>query len=131
MTPTSLTLPAELARAAELAAWVEGAITAWNLPAARAHALHLCAEEIFANIAMHAAPAEVTVTLEGDAAHQRMVFTDTGPPFDPTQAPPPPPATDFDALDIGGRGLLLVRRFATTMAHARADGRNRLELTFG
>ncbi|HEV7458245.1 MAG TPA: ATP-binding protein [Roseococcus sp.] len=72
-----------------------------------------------------------TVTLEGDAAHQRMVFTDTGPPFDPTQAPPPPPATDFDMLDIGGRGLLLVRRFATTMAHARADGRNRLELTFG
>jgi anti-sigma regulatory factor (Ser/Thr protein kinase) len=61
LTPTSLTLPAELARAAELAAWVEGAITAWNLPTARAHALHLCAEEIFANIAMHAAPAEVTV----------------------------------------------------------------------
>lgn len=127
----TLTLPAELARAAELAAWVEEAVTAWNLPPARAHALHLCAEEIFANIAMHAAPAEVTVTLEGDAAGQRLSFTDDGPPFDPTTAPPPPPATDFDDIGIGGRGLLLVRRFAGTMAYAREGDRNRLELTFG
>ncbi|WP_191083602.1 ATP-binding protein [Roseococcus microcysteis] len=131
MKPLTLTLPAELARAAELAAWVEGAVTAWNLPPARAHALHLCAEEIFANVAMHAAPAEVTVTLEGDATRQVMVFTDTGPPFDPTSAPPPPPPTDFDSIGIGGRGLLLVRRFAGRMEYAREDGRNRLELTFG
>lgn len=127
----TLALPAELARAADLAAWVEGAIAAWNLPPARAHALHLCAEEIFANVAMHAAPAEVEVTLEGDASRQVMVFTDTGPPFDPTSAPPPPPVTDFDSLEIGGRGLPLVRRFATTMTHSHEDGRNRLELTFG
>lgn len=129
--PRTLALPAELARAAELAAWVEGAVIAWNLPAARAHALHLCAEEIFANIAMHAAPSEITVTLEGDATRQVMVFTDTGPPFDPTTAPPPPPATDFDSIGIGGRGLMLVRRFAGGMGYARKGRRNRLELTFG
>jgi len=131
VTARRLALPAELARAAELATWVEEAIAAWALPPARAHALHLCAEEIFANIAMHAAPAAVEVLLEGDATAQRLIFTDDGPPFDPTQAPPPPPVTDFDSLPIGGRGLLLVRRYADGMAYGRAQGRNRLELRFG
>lgn len=128
MTSFALTLPADLTRAAELAALMEQAIAAWGLDAKRAHALHLCAEEIFANIAMHGGGGEALVELTGDATAQRLVFTDDGAAFDPTAARPPPPAMD---IAIGGRGLMLVRGFSDGMAYTRAEGRNRLELRFG
>jgi len=127
----ALRLAAELARASEVAALVEEAVTAWSLPPARGYALQLCAEEIFANIALHGSATEVWVTLEGDAEAQRLVFADDGAPFDPTTVPPPPPATDFESVGIGGRGLLLVRNFAGSMEYVREDGRNRLTLRFG
>ncbi len=128
----TLRLPAELARTGEVAALVEQAIAAWGLDATRAHALHLCAEEIFANIAMHGGgEVEVELALTGDAAAQCLVITDSGPAFDPTHVPPPPPATDLDTIGIGGRGLMLARGFSDGMEYRRAEGRNRLELRFG
>lgn len=130
MTGFALTLPADLRRAGEVAALVEGAVAAWGLDAKRAHALHLCAEEIFANIALHGS-GEVTLALAGDAVAQTLVITDSGPAFDPTTPPSPPPATDLADIAIGGRGLLLVRGFSHGMEYRRAEGHNRLELRFG
>jgi serine/threonine-protein kinase RsbW len=130
VTPRTLTLPAALARAGEVAALVEGAVAAWDIGAKRAHALHLCAEEIFANICLHGG-GEVTLSLTGDATAQTLVFTDTGPPFDPTTVRPPPPATHLADIAIGGRGLLLVRGFSDGMDYRHEGGRNRLELRFG
>lgn len=131
MTGFTLALPADLARAGEVAALVDQAVAAWGLNAKRADALHLCAEEIFANIAMHGGGGEVAVELTGDATAQRLVFTDDGPAFDPTSVPPPPPAADPMDIAIGGRGLMLVRGFSDGMDYRREDGRNRLELRFG
>jgi serine/threonine-protein kinase RsbW len=87
VTRFTLTLSVELARAGEVAALVEGAVQAWGLAARRAHALHLCAEEVFASIALHGC-GQVTLELTGDATKQRLVVTDTGSAFDPTTAPP-------------------------------------------
>ena len=131
MTSFALTLPADLARAGEVAALVDQAVAAWGLDAKRAHALHLCAEEIFANIAMHGGGGQAAVELTGDATAQRLVVTDDGPAFDPTSVPQPPPATDPMDIAIGGRGLLLVRGFSDGMDYRREAGCNRLELRFG
>lgn len=130
----ALQLPAELPRAADLAGFIEQATEALGLARARRDALQLCGEEVFANIAMHgthAGPVQVAVTLEGDGETQRLIFEDDAPPFDPTQVGDPKPAATLEEMQVGGRGLLLVRRFSAAQRYTHAAGRNRLELRFG
>lgn len=133
MTPRALRLPADLTRAAEVAAFIEAACAAWGLDARRAYALQLCAEEIFVNLALHGGgeAVQVEVTLAGDATTQRLIFTDSGPAFDPTATPLPPETPSLEDATVGGRGLLLARRFSTEMTYMRQDGLNRLEMWFG
>jgi serine/threonine-protein kinase RsbW len=59
-----------------------------------------------------------------------MIFEDDGLPFDPCSGPDPSlPRTLADA-QVGGRGLLLVRRMATTLRYERTPThRNRLLVT--
>lgn len=133
MKPLALHIPGDLSRAPEVAAFIEAACDGWNLDARRAYALQLCAEEIFVNIAMHGGgeAVQVKVALAGDATTQRLTFTDTGPAFDPTAAPPPAATPSLEDTTVGGRGLLLARRFCSGMDYVRQDGLNRLEMRFG
>lgn len=127
-------LPAELARAADLAAFLEEASAALGLSRARRDAIQLCGEEIFVNIALHGAasgPVRVAIALQGDGATQTLVLDDDAPAFDPTAVAEPPEAASLEEARAGGRGLLLVRRLSAAQRYARVGGRNRLELLFG
>lgn len=129
----ALHLPAELPRAAELAGFLDQAADTLGLTPAQRNALQLCGEEVFANIAMHgthAGPVQVDITLDGEAAALRLVFEDDAPAFDPTQIGDPKPAGSIEETQVGGRGLLLVRRFSAAQRYSLAGGRNRLELRF-
>lgn len=56
-----------------------------------------------------------------------LTFEDDGRPFDPRSAPPPEPETSLVKAQIGGRGLILVRKAAKRIDYARTDnGHNRL-----
>ena len=130
----ALRLPADLARAADLARFLDQAARTLALGPAQHNALQLCGEEIFANIAMHgthAGPVQVAITLEGDHTGLRLLFEDDAPAFDPTQVGEPKPAASLEDIQVGGRGLLLVRRFSAAQHYSHAGGRNRLELRFG
>jgi anti-sigma regulatory factor (Ser/Thr protein kinase) len=130
----ALQLPAELPRAADLTLFLDRCADTLGLDRARRNALQLCGEEVFANIAMHgthAGPVRVDITLEGEGAALCLVFEDDAPAFDPTRVGDPRPAASLDEMQVGGRGLLLVRRFSAAQHYRHAEGRNRLELRFG
>lgn len=85
-------------------------------------------EELVSNALRHGA-ADGGLTLELSLAAQpngiALVLEDDGRPFDPTAG------RDFAGPDPdtgGGVGLELVRAWAEAFAHARIEGRNRLEL---
>jgi anti-sigma regulatory factor (Ser/Thr protein kinase) len=85
------------------------------------------------NVAMHAygpqgGPIEVALWREPAGFAARV--TDSAVPFDPTAAPAPSAARNgIEDGPLGGRGLLLMRRFAA-LDYARVDGRNELTLRF-
>jgi serine/threonine-protein kinase RsbW len=88
-------------------------------------------EEITANIIAHGAPdgheLEVCVSLEAAGETFVLTFEDNGIPFDPRTRPDPLPQKSLDEARIGGYGLLLVRRAATSIDYLRTgDGHNRL-----
>ncbi|MGN6451921.1 MAG: ATP-binding protein [Steroidobacteraceae bacterium] len=98
--------------------------------ASRYHA-ELVFEEIIDNVISHGAPdghqLEVCVSLEAAGDTLVLTFEDNGVPFDPRNRPDPPPQKSLDEARIGGYGLMLVRRAATSIDYLRtADGHNRL-----
>jgi anti-sigma regulatory factor (Ser/Thr protein kinase) len=120
----------ELARASDwLAAWAEGQ----DLPPPVTFAIRLCLEEILANIVMHAFSGgthTIQLDLRRDGQEAVLSVVDDGKPFDPLAAPAPIQTTDLAEADPSGRGLILVKSYASRLAYGHEDGRNHLLLAF-
>lgn len=120
----------ELARAGDwLIAWAER----HDLPPPVTFAIRLCLEEILANIVMHAFSGgehAISLDMRCDAEEVVLTIVDDGMPFDPLAATAAIQATDLAEADPGGRGLILVKNYASRRAYRREDGRNHLVLAF-
>jgi anti-sigma regulatory factor (Ser/Thr protein kinase) len=133
-----LTLKSQLDDMALLWPWVEALVAEYSIPADTAFAVHLCLEEAISNVIRHGYRRQPNSTFTVDCASpeaHHVVFTieDQAPPFDPL-APSlieePPAPTPEDYLRPGGRGILLLRKFAGTLAYERLAGGNRLTIGF-
>ena len=101
------------------------------LAAATRYRVELVFEEIVANVVRHGGrggevpSVAVAVELGGDDV--LMTIDDDGPPFDPSQREEPVSPTSLEDAEIGGLGLMMVRRAASAVAYERTAGdRNRL-----
>lgn len=109
-----------------LEAWAEEA----DIPNAAAMRLALIAEELAANVAMHAAGASfvrLEVWPRGGALD--IAFTDDGPAYDPLARERPDTTAGLDSRDPGGLGIHLVREMTVGARHARDGALNRLTCT--
>jgi len=105
-------------------------------------AVELILEETLTNIVRHAYRSEgggegsggeaghqIDLQVDVDAADLVLRFGDDGAAFDPARAPAPQrPATLAEAVP-GGLGVMLVRRYARSVAYERVGGRNQLTVT--
>ncbi|MBY0337791.1 MAG: ATP-binding protein [Acetobacteraceae bacterium] len=110
-----------------LEAWAE----THEIPMTVASRMNLVAEEIAANVVMHAAGATffaVTAARAGDEIW--LAVEDDGPAYDPLSRAEPDTDAALEDRDPGGLGVMLVRRLCATARYERtAEGRNRLECT--
>ncbi|MGO9324710.1 MAG: ATP-binding protein [Terracidiphilus sp.] len=137
-----LTLKSQLDDMASLWPWVEALIAQFAIPSDTAFAIHLCLEEAISNVIRHGYNGDPGHTLTVDCASpnaHEVVFTieDQAPPFDPLEPEHieelvEPSPEDF--LRPGGRGILLMRKFASTIKYERLEtgegGGNRLTIGF-
>lgn len=116
---------AEVAAAqAALAGWLAGAGAS---PRAVTRA-EIVLEELALNAQRHGGTEEVLVVARIAGGVCTLVLEDAGLAFDPTAAAASPPAPPPEA-QVGGHGLVLVRRNAAGLRYSRtAAGRNRLEV---
>ncbi len=133
-----LTLKSQLDDMAILWPWVEAIVAEYAIPPDTAFAIHLCLEEAISNIIRHGYSGQpghtLTVDYASPNAHE-LVFTveDQAPPFnhlDPSLIEELPAPVPEDFLRPGGRGILLMRRFASTIAYQSLAGGNRLIIGF-
>ena len=133
-----LTLRSQLDDMALLWPWVEALVAEYAVPADTAFDIHLCLEEALSNIIRHGYRGQPDHTVTVDCASpeaNHVVFTieDEAPPFDPLSASlieDEPVSSPADYLRPGGRGILLLRKFAGTLAYERLAGGNRLTIGF-
>lgn len=95
--------------------------------------VELILEETLMNVIWHAFPDQaehpITLSVRVEPEDVVMHFEDDGIAFDPLLAPAPNLPTSIDEAVPGGLGLMLVRKFARSVAYERNNGRNCLTVS--
>ena len=129
-----LSLQAMLADMARLSDWVDEVGTAFALVPSRLFALRLCTEELVTNVIMHSRPASeattvaIKIRLVSEADILCLIVADDGVAFDPTAVAEPVLQRSLEDVQVGGLGLVLVRKFAAELKYERVAGTNRVEV---
>jgi anti-sigma regulatory factor (Ser/Thr protein kinase) len=93
----------------------------------------LCLSEAVGNVLEHGYGAAggdpwVRITVSGDAGSVRVLLEDEAPGFNPLNQPEAQATDDLQGAGVGGRGILLMRRYADALDYRRERGRNCLSL---
>ena len=95
--------------------------------------INLVLEEAVSNVIKHGYEpgADGSVDIEAKVGKDSLEFTltDTGVPFDPTEAPMPDTNLGVEERPIGGLGVYLIRTIMDSVSYRREGGRNILTLT--
>ena len=115
----------DLAKAsADLAKALEG------VPDDCANIMMVASDEIFANIVRYSGAADWTLTVE--RTHHpdgvRLVITDNGKPFDPLSHRDPDTTLCADEREVGGLGILIVKKTMSPVVYRRNNDRNILTM---
>ena len=117
----------------EVNGFVEAFLEEHECPRRAAFQLNLAVEEIFINIASYAYPegtgsAVITIEYLPEIPGVRIVFADSGVPYDPLAKEDPD--VTLGALDrgVGGLGIFLVKKTMNLMEYRYEDGKNILTL---
>ena len=115
----------DLAKAsADLAKALEG------VPDDCANIMMVASDEIFANIVRYSGATDWSLTVE--RTHHpdgvRLVITDNGKPFDPLSHRDPDTTLCADDREVGGLGILIVKKTMSPVTYRRNNGRNILTM---
>ena len=115
----------DLAKAsADLAKALEG------VPDDCANIMMVASDEIFANIVRYSGATDWTLTVE--RTHHpdgvRLVITDNGKPFDPLSHRDPDTTLCADDREVGGLGILIVKKTMSPVVYRRNNDRNILTM---
>ena len=95
--------------------------------------LQLALEEAVVNVMEYAYPAgshgDVNIRVTFDGLLLRMIISDNGIPFDPTEVYAADTTLSAEERPVGGLGILLIRELMDIINYEREDGKNILTLT--
>jgi len=134
---SSITLNAEIEDLANLSAFIDRELDAAACPVRERGQIELAAEEVFVNIANYAydkeTPGQAFVEFRArpaaDGMEATLVFCDGGRPFNPLDHADPDTEVPLEEREIGGLGLLIVKKTMDTIYYSREKDMNRLEFS--
>ena len=89
--------------------------------------MNLALEEAVVNIVNYSQATEIGLIIQRDARKLNVKLTDDGVPFDPTSVETDP-AKAIDELQIGGMGIVLLRRVVDELHYQRTNEKNQLTI---
>ena len=115
----------------DVISFVAAEARAWGLHPRRRMQLELAVEEAVVNVCLYAyevPPGEVLVRVSPEPDRFVVELVDEGVPFDPLAVEEPDLRAAAGEREIGGLGIVLVRRVMDEVGYAREGGRNVLRL---
>lgn len=95
--------------------------------------LNLALEEAVSNVVLYAYPERVgeKISISAQVVKDSLVFTisDTGTPFDPTEAPEADVTLSAEDRPIGGLGIYIVKNIMNEVTYQRINDTNVLKLS--
>ena len=129
----TLTLHNDISEVPQLNDFIEAVAERLGIEPSSALQLQLAVEEAVVNVMDYAYPpdsvGEVSVATTSDGQCLKIVITDSGIPFDPTEQEKADISLSVEERQIGGLGILLVNEIMDTVSYERKDGKNVLTLT--
>lgn len=129
----TLTLHNDISEVPQLNDFIEAVADRLGIEPSTALQLQLAVEEAVVNVMDYAYPpdsvGEVSVATTSDGQCLKIVITDSGVPFDPTEQEKADISLTVEERQIGGLGILLVNEIMDTVSYERKDGKNVLTLT--
>lgn len=124
---TLLTLRNDVAELPRLTRELESFGARNSVPAETLGAINLALEEIVTNVIEYGFDAgvhdiDIELWLQDGNVHAAVI--DDSKPFDPLQTPEPDVSAPLEEREVGGLGVLLVRRLMDRVTYARIGGRN-------
>ncbi len=105
----------------------------WNLSDKAVLQMNLALDELFTNVVSYGidsqAHKEVLFSLDYFDGVIKIVVTDSGRPFDPTNAPDPERNLPLEKQPIGGLGIFLIRQYTDKIEYRRENEKNIVTLT--
>ena len=103
-----------------------------GIPNQQIFMINLEIDELITNYVRHSLhkvdQPRIEVSVRAEASKVILTVLDTGPPFNPADAPPPDLSGDLDNRAVGGVGLHLVSSYCDRMRHEVVDGFNRVTI---
>ena len=128
-------LRCEIGEVGRLNAWLAEQFRDGGIPEKFAGNIKLCLNEAVTNTISYgfADPADAEIGVDLDIGPDSAVATlvDNGIAFDPLAVPEAAKIENLENASIGGVGGKLMRELSGSLSYERADGRNRLTMTFG
>lgn len=128
-----LTVPATLTQLDAVQAFIEGELEENGCPMKAVMQISIAVEEIYVNIARYAyhpeiGEATVRCAVGGDPLQVTIQFLDSGKPFDPLQKKDTDTTLSASEREIGGLGILMVKKSMDDVRYEYRDGLNILTL---
>lgn len=128
-----LTVPATLEKLDAVQAFIEGELEENGCPMKAVMQISIAVEEIYVNIAHYAyhpeiGEATIRCCVGGDPLQVTVQFLDHGKPFDPLAKQDADTTLSAEERDIGGLGILMVKKSMDDVAYEYRDGCNILTL---
>lgn len=129
----TLTITNDIAELNKLTDFIDSFIEESNLSPSLSMQLNLAMEETVSNIILYAFKGEkdkkITITAEFRENNVIFLIEDSGVPFDPTAHKDPDITQDAEDRQIGGLGILIVKKIMNKVEYSRLDNINVLKLT--
>jgi len=131
--PREITLDAKIENIEPLTAFVDQALQDYACPMKVQMQVDIALDEIFSNIAHYAyTPRTGTATVKIEKLFApdgvKIVFTDSGLPFDPLKKADPNVNAPLEERSIGGLGIYMVKKSMDEVKYAHKEGHNLLTL---
>ena len=98
----------------------------YEIPIRVGYSLKVVADEIFSNIVYYSGAKIAELIFVNEADTITLVFMDDGVPYNPMESEDPDITATAEDRNIGGLGLLMVKKMAEQVQYEYADRKNRL-----
>ena len=124
------TFPATIEGLAEATAHLRAYLETRNTDPKTRSQILICLDEIASNIVNYSGASEFTIELLPieNPSRLKLMFFDTGRPYDPLQRADPDVTLSVEERDIGGLGLFIVKKMMDEVSYENVEGKNVLTL---